>query len=287
MSKNIYDIFRTTSKKRATSFNTRSAAFITEGRLSKDIFHKRKNKFIKAGLTYQYKEGPDEVIVYTFEKDQLRKGDYFVYNNLNYLIFEDQKLTDEKVNHKKQRALECNVSFEFKGTIYKGYFLSSLRRRQMPNFQGKEILMPNEMPLLILPSNSTITVNDTFKIKSKYWEVKEYDEITNDGITYYYVERFVKETSKEEELIPEFNFIQEEARIIQSEIINELSSLRPETNYIFDTEDFFFTSDPKVDIISRSKDKIEFRVPFGIETVWIETKENEAIILKEYSVVLD
>jgi hypothetical protein len=168
MNKNVYDIFRTVAKKRATCFDTRSAAFITQGRLSKDIYHKRKNKNIKAGLVYQYKEGPDEAIVYTFKKDDLRKGDYFVYDHVNYLVFEDQKLVDEDVNHKKHRAVECNVTFQFGESSYKGYFLSSLRRKQMPNFQSKEVLMPNEMPLIILPTNNEININSRFKINSKY-----------------------------------------------------------------------------------------------------------------------
>jgi hypothetical protein len=168
MTKNVYDVFRTVAKKRATCFDTRSAAFIMQGRLSKDIFHKRKNKNIKAGLVYQYKEGPDEAIVYTFKKDDLRKGDYFVYDHVNYLVFENQKLVDEDVNHKKHRAVECNVSFQFGQNSYQGYFLSSLRRKQMPGFEGKEVLMPKEMPLLILPTNSEININSRFKINAKY-----------------------------------------------------------------------------------------------------------------------
>jgi len=33
---------------------------------------------------------------------------------------------------------------------------------------NKELLMPDEMPLLMLPSNSQITINTRFKINSKY-----------------------------------------------------------------------------------------------------------------------
>lgn len=286
MNKNVYDVFRTVSKKRATCFDTRSAAFIMQGKLSKDIYHKRKNKIIKAGLVYRYQEGPDEAIVYTFKKDDLRKGDYFVYDHVNYLVFEDQRLVDESVDHKKHRAVECNVSFEFEEETYKGYFLSSLRRKQKPDFEKKELLMPNEMPLLILPTNLKITINSRFRIESKYWEVKEYDEISNKGITYYYIDRYVKETSKEEEVIPVFDFVPEEVDILQSEV-NGQNTLRPEIEYIFDTEDFYFASNPKVEIILREKNRIGFKIPFGISTISIETKELGVIIDKTYSVVLE
>ena len=285
MSKNVYDIFRTVSKKRTACFDTRSAAFITQGKLSKDIYHKRKQKTIKAGLVYQYKEGPDEAIVYTFKKDDLRKGDYFIYDHVNYLVYEDQKLTDENNNHKKHRALECNVSFKIDEDSYKAYFLSSLRRKQMPDFEGKELLMPDEMPLLVLPTNSKITINTRFKINSKYWEVKEFDDISNPGITYYYIERYVQEISKEEEILPVFDFVIEETNVNQSEVSSV--DLRPMVEYIFVTEDFVFASNPKVDIILREETRIGFKVPFGIEQVTIETKEDGNIVEKVYSVVLE
>jgi hypothetical protein len=167
MNKNVYDVFRTVAKKRATCFDTRSAAFITQGKLSKDIYHKRKNKIIKAGLVYRYQEGPDEAIVYTFIEDDLRKGDYFIYDDTDYLVYEDQKLVDENVNHKKHRAVECNISFSFNEQIFKGYFVSTLRRKSDPDLEGKQLLMPDEMPLLILPKNDSLTINSIFFIDDK------------------------------------------------------------------------------------------------------------------------
>jgi len=167
MNKNVYDVFRTVAKKRATCFDTRSAAFITQGKLSKDIYHKRKNKIIKAGLVYRYQEGPDEAIVYTFIEDDLRKGDYFIYDDTDYLVYEDQKLVDENVNHKKHRAVECNISFSFNEQIFKGYFVSTLRRKSDPDLEGKQLLMPDEMPLLILPKNNFLTINSIFFIDDK------------------------------------------------------------------------------------------------------------------------
>jgi hypothetical protein len=167
MSKNVYDVFRTVAKKRATCYDTRSAAFITQGRLSKDIYHKRLQKSIKAGLVYQYKEGPDEVMVYTFKKDNLKKGDYFIHDNVNYLVYENQRLIDDDIDHVKQRAVECNVSFMIGETSYQGYFVSTLRRYNNEEFQGKQLLNPDEKPLLILPTNNEITISTEFLIENK------------------------------------------------------------------------------------------------------------------------
>jgi len=301
MNKNVYDVFRTVAKKRATCFDTRSAAFITQGRLSKDIYHKRKNKNIKAGLVYQYKEGPDEAIVYTFKEDDLRKGDYFVYDHTDYLAYEDQKLVDENVNHKKHRAVECNVSFSFQGDIYKGYFISTLRRKSDSDFEGKQLLMPDEMPLLILPKNDSLTINSIFSIDDKPWKIVEYDSITNKGITYYYLERDFKRNhgDEEETLIQNFNFIEEEVNFTQEpeplfaafsiqaeEDTKHEMALRPLVDYYFSTEDAYFSATPKIDVINREKTKIHFQVPFGISEVAISTKMNGAIVEKIYRVIL-
>ena len=35
-----------------------------------------------------------KVIVYTLLEDDLLKGDYFVYDSVNYLVYEQNKLTD-------------------------------------------------------------------------------------------------------------------------------------------------------------------------------------------------
>ncbi len=291
MNKNVYDVFRTVAQKRATCFDTRSAAFITQGKLSKDIYHKRKNKQIKAGLVYRYQEGPDEAIVYTFKKDDLRKGDYFVYDHTDYLVYEDQKLVDENVDHKKHRAVECNVSFSFQGDIYKGYFVSTLRRKSDPDLEGKQLLMPDEMPLLILPKNSALTINSVFFIDDKPWHVVEYDSITNKGITYYYLERDFKRNSEEFEsqvfdFIPdEENFTQEPEPTITPEETEEVA-LRPLTDYYFTTEEGIFSATPKVDVISREKTKVHFQIPLGISEVSISTRLNGVPVEKIYKVVL-
>lgn len=298
MNKNVYDVFRTVAKKRATCFDTRSAAFITQGKLSKDIFHKRKNKIIKAGLVYQYKEGPDEAIVYTFKNDDLRKGDYFVHDHTDYLVFEDQKLVDDGVNHKKHRAVECNVSFSFQGIIFKGFYLSTLRRKTDRDLEGKQLLMPDEMPLLILPKNENLTVNSVFFIDEKPWRIVEFDSITNKGITYYYLERdFTRNLSEEEEIeIQSFSFITEEEFTQEPEPMfmpfsfepegSQEVALRPLTDYYFTTEEGYFSATPKVDVVSREKTKINFQIPLGISEVSISTRLNGVNLEKIYKVVL-
>jgi hypothetical protein len=75
--------------------------------------------------------------------------------------------------------------------------------------------------------------------------------------------------------------------INQSELdLNLNFALRPLTTYSFVTEDAYFSSTPRVNIISREKTKIEFEVPIEVTFVDIETRHNEEEIEVRYEVIL-
>lgn len=275
MSKNVYDIFRAVQNKRTTNYNERSAAFIVDGKLSKTVYHKRRRRKISAGVVFQNKEGPDEVIVYTFNKDKLQKGDYFIYDDVNYLVYEQDKLTDENINHRKQRAVECNVSFKLGEESFLGYFVSTMRRYNKEEFQGRQLLNPEEKPLLILPTNNILTISSEFLIEKKPWRVVEYDYITNKGITYYYLERGIIRNVQEEESA--------EPMLMPLNSSVELPALEALTEYTFETTDGVFSSTPAVEIIKKTSSTVTFTIPFGIEEVTIFTSELDNVLYRVVS----
>ena len=287
----IYDIFRSVQEKRDTCYDERSAAFIIEGAMSKNIFHSRLNQDIPAALVFSHKEGPDEVIIYTLIKDDLLKSDYFIYDSVNYLVYEQNKLTDADITYKKQKAVECNVSFLFSGKTFVGYYKSSLRSTEDPSFEGRQLLMPDEMPLLILPTNDTITVNSEFIIEGKPFRVVEYDHITNKGITYYYLERGIIRTEPEVVEVKKRSFdqstviVQEDQSVVQVQDSPQLT-LKAMVEYSFTTEDALFSSTPAVEIIKRTRSEIKFKVPFGINKVTISTRVSGLIVQNIYEVVI-
>ena len=288
----IYDIFRSVQEKRDTCYDERSAAFIIEGAMSKNIYHSRLEKTIPAALVFSHKEGPDEVIVYTLLEDDLLKGDYFVYDSVNYLVYEQNKLTDTDIIYKKQKAVECNVSFLFSGETFVGYYKSSVRGSEDPSFEGRQLLMPDETPLLILPTNDTITVNSEFIIEGKPFRVIEYDHITNKGITYYYLERgIIRRTEAEANKTTTMSateptiVIQENQPVVQDQDSEQLI-LRAMVEYTFLTENAVFSATPAVELIQRKRNEIKFKVPFGIGEVAITTKIDGLNVQKLYKVVI-
>jgi len=262
---NIYDNFRSIQGVKDNCYGKRSAAFILTGKLSQDITHKRTSKDIKAALVFNYKEGPDNVIVFTLKEDDLLKADYFTFDTVNYLVYENMKLTDGEVDYKKQRAVECNVTFTHNAITYMGYYTSSVRTITENEFIGSQAILPDETPLLILPTNA-LTIGDRFTIEGKPFKIQEFDSITNKGISYLYLERdFV---TKDATAISELQ--------VETIYLNETNAgstiLRPMTEYTFTTEDAYFTSTPRIEILSRTLTEVTFRVPFGISSVTIGTR---------------
>ena len=300
--KNIYDIYKGIAAKKKACFDKRSAAFITDGDMSQIVYHKRTEKDINAALTFNYKEGPDENIIYTLLSDDLKKGDYFVFRSTDYIVFEEEKIMDVNVQYRKSRALECNITFTYNNKVYAGYFKSSLRGSEDPDFKGKQTLLPNESPLLILPSTQKIKLQEDFLIEGKPFKVVELDDITNRGIAYYYLERgIVKELgivdAEEEVVLPPEEIIEQEEEIyVEPEPVEEGAPLeelkeievvlKAMMEYTFKTENAIFSSTPAVNIISRSRNEIKIKVPFGISSVSITTRDAGHDVQKNYKVVI-
>jgi hypothetical protein len=272
MTSNLYDNFRSVQGVKKECYDKRSAAFINTGKLSQDITHTRLDEEIKAAIVFNYKEGPDDTYIFTYIEDDLLKGDYFAYDSGNYLVYEDVKLTDSDIDYKKQKAAECNVTFEHDDITYIGYFTSSVRSVNENEFIGSQAILPDETPLLIVPTG-ILTIGDRFTIEGKPFKIQEYDNITNKGIMYLYLERdfIAKDENEVVEEVP--NYVIEETPLVQDTAQDDTLDLRPMTEYTFTTELGYFTATPKVEVLSRSLTEIKFRVPFGIEQVIISIKK--------------
>ena len=90
------------------------SSFITNSTGSTTIYHVRTQTDRSAALVINDKEGPDSQIVFTDDLDDkdlnLKKGDYFIWKDKHYFVYEDYDVVRE-VNYIKQKAYECNVDF--------------------------------------------------------------------------------------------------------------------------------------------------------------------------------
>ncbi len=286
---NLYDVFRGVQDKRKASNIKTSANFIVEGANSNKIRHLRPNIDIDAAIIVDDKEGPNNIMVYTKKGDNLEnnllKGDYFTWENIYYLVYEDIRLTHTDYGFKKQKAVECNVIFST-GTAQsvKGAFISSLRKTLSEDLDKDSIVMATEKPLIITSAEATFKVNDRLVIDGKPWSIFDYDSITNKGIMYLYLERDYNENIPTEQVMPEEeNYVAESGEI---EIADELV-LRSMTTYTFETLDAYFATAPRVDILERKRNSVKFSIPLGIDTVIIGVKDQSGEIVENiYKVVI-
>jgi hypothetical protein len=290
----IYDAFRNKQENKKDCHDTRSAAFIMTGDVSNDITHVRLNKEKKAALIFSDKEGPDGVNVFTIKQnldgENLQKGDYFTWNNLYFLVYEDVKLSKVDIPYIKQKAVECNVVFSINGTYYNGAFFSTMRSTtDGTSLLGSNILVSNEEPFVIIPRSENIKIDDNFTIDGKPWKIKDYDNITNYGISYLYLEKYFIENVIEEAEEPEEEIIVIEnyEEVEQESLGEEDNILYSMTEYTFSTYMAYFASSPKVEILERTRSSIKFKIPYGIENITISTKNSSGEIEeKVYSVVI-
>lgn len=283
---NTYDRFRRIQKRKSACDFERSAAFIRDGGVSVTVTHIRLNEQKNAGLVFNDKEGPDDVIVFTELFDnktqEFVKGDYFVWEDTYYLVYEDVKLVNENLNYKKQRAVECNVVFDLKGESLVGAFIGTLRRNiNMENLKGSSTIISTESPLLIIPTIEKAIIGEKLSVGGKPWKVTDYDAITNLGIMYLYLEKDVFYEDKE--TLPTYK--DDDAAENDGEENNE-SILKALTEYTFTTKSGYFAAVPAVEIVRKTKTEVTFMIPFYGQEIMIERKNEENENIQEiYTVV--
>lgn len=271
---NIYEKFRSVQSQKDACFDERSADFMTAGNTANSVFHIRVNTEKSVSLIFNTKEGNDEAFLFSKKEknasQNFMKGDYFTWNNIYFLIYDDVKLTNKDLPYIKQKTVECNVLFKVDGTSYYGAFYSSMRKVLEDNFEKSFLRSSDERPLIITARNGNLVTGKTFVIEGKPWKIADYDNISNKGISYLYLEPFTTEVIPPIE-IPEED-IEEDGLIALQE-------------YVFETYGAYFAAVPKVEVIERKMTSVKFLIPLGINNVLISTKdESGAIIEKEYEV---
>jgi len=67
---------------------------------------------------------------------------------------------------------------------------------------------------------------------------------------------------------------------------DESLKLQSMLEYEFETENGVFSATPRVEVISRTKDLVKFRVPYGISGVEITIRKDGRLVTENYEVML-
>lgn len=228
------------------------------------------------------KQEKDTAYIYTHLCDELEMGSTWTTKGLHWLIAEEI-ITIKDVDWHKYLSYLCNLNVE---GIW-GYFIGPEKHYVNIKNEQDTSLESLQKPVLVLPSD-VLGFEDKIVIMGRPWMVQEYDAISSPGIVYYSLRATT--ISKEEKL-------EEDVYIIHAEESYEDIVIEPEQepeqqdSYIIgndidielSTEDGYFKSNNRnIKVKKLNKNKVIFMLPFGVNEVEVQIKENGQIITKVY-----
>lgn len=276
--------FQERNKKRTVANNKLNTSFIFKGYPSIEIKGSADQRIQASVVNKQEK---DYAYVFTQTQDELAIGSIWTAKNLNLLITEEITIIKD-VDWHKYHALLCNVQI---GNHW-GYFKGPEKSFLDVALEREVVWESPQKPVLVLPEN-VLEFRDKIVIKGRAWLVQEYDAISTPGLVYY----SLKPTSVSKEVAeqnagksiyieryqePGVVIIDNPVQMLNVESVEMVSKNIPIT---VQTQNGYFKSNKRVEIINREDDKVVFIIPFGVEEVEIEIKEKGDRISKIYRVV--
>lgn len=287
-----YDLFRIMNGAAETVESAKIANFIENSLSSTEIYHTRRTKDIKAVLTRDHKEGNIEIILFTYPMegaDKVIMGDYILHNNKNFLTFLEYDHPLSKHYH-KFKILECNINIKVDDLELPAAYFSGMRsfiNNTSANVQKSTSVFENMKPVVVVKDNEAFKPNFRFLAAGEAYRVINVDRISNPGIAYLSVEQTPlnrmtddltegKVTTYETPVEPDVNPFGRGGAVTEPYKKGDIVTL--------DILNGFVLFSPRVEIITRTRDEITFKVPFDIENLKITTKDehnNEIITERE------
>jgi hypothetical protein len=163
MSSDGIDRFRRRHDIQTSVKKDQSLSFLNDSP-SKTTVVLQKNDFtIDALVVSSYKEGPNELLLFTYVNEQDESlpaiqqrnvfiGDYLIYDNKTYLVF-DEYIHADFANYNKHKLLECNVMYGYNNKKFNAFYMGSRRRLEKLNegslMSSSLISQVGDSPLII------------------------------------------------------------------------------------------------------------------------------------------
>ena len=247
--------------------------FVLKGYASTTMISDADGTTTHLGYVYNKQEN-DEGYIYTHYEEPLQIGSCWNVKGLHFLI-DEEIIIIKDVTFRKYHALLCNIEADGTWWYFKkdDYIDVSLREKSFIKSLAKPLLVTAGQPF---------DYNDKVLIANRAWLVQEFDNYTHPGITYY----SMTPTTMSKDAI--------ETRVENKPVIEQAESVQydddleyqiiPNHIYELTTEDGYFrTSCNVLNIVSRSSNLVKFSIPFGIEEVTVEVKQNGVITTIVYT----
>lgn len=244
-----------------------------------EVLLERLNTTIPVVFINKDKEGISEAIMYSYKEAEVKIADYIQFLNRTYLVVSEIKNLERENYIDAFRLVHCNIELAINNETVKAFFKGYLRSvgSEESNLSQNFGVDSLGESFIVIPSALGPKINKILKIKEKGWRTTFIDNISNDGISYVALEEYnlVDFEKSSENEIPV---------ITGSSIEPELPLLKPGITHTFSTESGFIKTNQTIDIIERASSYVKFIIPFSVENITIEVKQNGSIVSEEYKV---
>lgn len=243
----------------------------------------------EAVLIFRDREGPDNGILYTYQKDGLDIGDVIVKEgstkeqNAYYLILEEVKRVDGSEVIRVFNALETNVLFTTKTSSEKlpGYLLSNLKNIIKSNTR-EGMTLESKKAVLVAPKSYKVRLDEKMNMENLItgeesyasWLVEGIDDISTPHINYMHLSQILKDNFEPD--VPREDLEDEEGDPIEAEVVDALTSIT------LATSGGYIKTVPQTTIMDRKANRVIVLVPeiTGLFEVHVKDSSGEIIIHK-------
>lgn len=281
-----FDRFQKLNQKRQEAQSNLSSHFIFKGYPSIQITSDEDQDIsVQAAVVSQQEK--DKAYIYTTIENELSMGSTWSAKGLHWLIAEEIA-TIKDVSWHKYLSFLCNLNIE---DIW-GYFKGP-EKTYMNIEKDRDVSIESlQKPVLVLPEG-ILAFGDKIVIKGRPWLIQEYDAISSPGLVYY----SLRSTTISKELLDEhegedvfIQYAEDPVTVIPTEPEQETGTqelkYRASNNIdiTVNTEEGYFKSNKSVKIKQHTRTKVVFSIPFGINEVEIQTKQQGTVITETYMV---
>lgn len=263
--------FQERNKKMQLAAQELNSKFILNGYPAVEIVDNLGNKLSASVVN---KEEQDYAYIYTNINDTLTPGTIWSAKNLHLLITKEITIIKDVKWH-KYHAILCNMQIG----DYWGYFKGPGKSFVEVKLEEKSNIMSAQKPVLVLPNN-VLGFKDKIVLNNRPWLVQEYDNLSTEGVTYYSLEP----TTMNKRNQTTYDLKEQQGNyIIKDDKSTNISNIVNNTNITLSTENGYFKSNVKLNVIQLKSSSVTFSIPYGINNVTVEVKEKGEVVSHTYT----
>jgi hypothetical protein len=277
-----YGTFRNRTDVNTNVTIRQASEFIEKSASSVDALRESTGTNIKAVIISEQKEGPNEMILFTYARDNVGIGEYISYRNKTYLIYGKFEIIFSQEFH-KFKLIECSVQLKWAGNTQRAYFISSLRRYAGIVDQGTQVPyeFSSQKPIIITKANPNFKPGTRIIVGGDGYIVNDLDRHSNPGVYYAYIERAT--------VFEDIDTVVEDATgsVPTPTVTVTGNDLVAGDDITISTNFGYAVFTPDVLVLSKTATEIIFDVPMGIDSLTVNTKDVDGnIITTSYKVVV-